>query len=80
MNNILYRYVKYCIIIFVLLFSSCLKNNIKIDNNITDLDVNYKGTIKIIDHKNNKYLGYISLVEKNKGPPNNLWVCRNIRL
>jgi hypothetical protein len=75
MNNILFRYVKYGIIIFVLLFSSCFKNKKITQNDITDLDVNEKGTIKIIDHKKNKYLGYISLVEKNKGPPNNLWVA-----
>jgi len=74
MINILFRYVKYFIIIFVLLFSSCLKNNEKTDNNIKDLDVNEKGTIKIIDSEKNKYLGYLRLGKKNEAPPNNLWI------
>ena len=64
MINILFRNVKYFIIIFVLLFSSCLKNNKKTYNGITDLDVNEKGTIKIIDNKKNKYLGYLHLEEE----------------
>jgi len=54
---------------------SCVKNNKISQNSVMGLDVNTKGTIKIIDNKNNKYLGYINLIKKGEDPPNNKWIA-----
>jgi len=66
-------FIKITIIMgLLLIITNCL--NINSHNNIIGLNVEEKGTIKIINSNNNKYLGYIYLGNKDEIPPRELWI------
>jgi len=66
-------FIKVSIILsLILLITNCL--NINSHGNIIGLDIEKKGTIKIINSNNNRYLGYIYLGNKDENPPNELWI------